>query len=66
MKNSPLSTSRRSATQATDSTCKGCRANNAATSALGQSAPVIRHRTKNSVTADAACSKTLVKWCPAG
>ena len=36
MKNSPLSTSRRSAIQATDSTCKGCRANSRH-HALGQS-----------------------------
>ncbi len=36
MKNSPLRTSRRSESQATDSTRKGCSANRAATSALGQ------------------------------
>ena len=46
MKNSPLSTSFRSATQATDSTRNGWMANTAATKALGQRSPVIRRRTR--------------------
>ena len=61
MKNSPLKTSLRSATQATDSTLRGCTANTAATQALGQSAPVIRRSASNRSTAAAACKSTLVK-----
>ena len=38
-KKNVLSTSLRSATQATDSTCSGWSANSAATKALGQNAP---------------------------
>ncbi len=66
MKNSPLSTSRRSAIQTTDSTRKGCRAKTAATKALGHNWAVIRHNVRNSVTAEAACSSRLVRWCPVG
>ena len=64
MKNSPLRTSFRSATQATDSTRNGWMAKMAATKALGQRSPVIRRRTRNSKIAVAACSSTLVAWCP--
>ena len=66
MKNSPLSMSRRSAIQATDSTCSGWMAKIAATQALGQRHAVMRSKTRNSSTEDAACSRTLVRWCPAG
>ena len=48
MKNSPLSTSLRSATHATDSTRKGWIAKTAATKALRQSAAVIWRRTRKS------------------
>ena len=61
MKNSPLKTSLRSATQATDSTRRGWMAKTAATHALGQSAPVIRRSTRNRRTAAAACKSTLVR-----
>ncbi|MGA2070268.1 MAG: hypothetical protein ABSG97_02875 [Sedimentisphaerales bacterium] len=44
--NSPLSTVFRSAAQATDSTCIGCKANSAAMNALGQIAPVKLVKTK--------------------
>src|SRR6266850_1843029 len=49
-----LKTSLRSATQATDSTCKGCHANSAATHALRQSARVIRRKTRKTKTLFAA------------
>jgi hypothetical protein len=58
-----LSTSLRSATQATDSTCSGCSAKRNATSALGQRAAVMRRNTANSSKALSACSQTLVRWC---
>ena len=61
MKNSPLNTSLRSATQATDSTLRGWIAKTAATQALGQSAPVIRRRARNRTIAAAACKSTLVR-----
>ena len=48
MKNNPLSTSLRSATQATDSTRNGWMAKTAATNALRQRAPVIWRRTRKS------------------
>src|SRR5437660_191671 len=57
-KKNALNTSLRSETQATDSTCSGCSANRAATSALRHSAPVIRLRTRNN-------SRVLVRWNPA-
>ena len=60
MKKSPLKTSLRSATQATDSTRSGWMAKIAATHALGQSAPVIRRSAKSRRTAAAACNTTLV------
>ena len=66
MKNSPLKTSFRSVTQATDSARRGCRAKMAAESALGHRRRVIRQRTSQSRTAERACSSTLVKWWTAG
>ncbi len=62
MKNTPLRTSFRSAIQATDSTCKGCKANTAATQALGHNRPVILNKTSSKRTTAAACSRTLVMW----
>ena len=61
MKKNALSTSFRSATQATDSTCSGCQANNAATQALRHSAPVMRLRTRKSSSVLAVCSSRFVR-----
>ena len=63
MKNSVLKTSLRSEIQATDSTCKGCKPNSAATKALCQKAPVIRRSATKSRTVLVACSTTLTTWC---
>src|SRR5262249_26368370 len=49
----------------TDSTCNGWKAKSAATSALGQSRPVITSSDQKSRMALAACSSVLVKWKPA-
>jgi hypothetical protein len=57
MKKKALSTSFRSATQATDSICKGCHANKAATKALRHTAPVICLST-------AKRRSVLVMWNP--
>ena len=59
MPNSPLSTSFRSVTQATDSTCSGWTAKMAAVNALGHKWPVIARSTRKSSTTFAACSATL-------
>ena len=61
MKNSPLNTSLRSATHATDSTRSGWIANTAATNALRPRHPVIRRSTRNRRSTVAVCSRTLVK-----
>src|SRR5882672_11239061 len=61
-----LKTSLRSATQATDSTCSGCRANNAATNALFQVASVNFCNRKKSRTAFAVCSSKFTKCGPKG
>ena len=58
-----LSTSLRSATQATDSTCSGCNANKNATNALRQRVPVARSRKMHNKMAASACSRTLCRWC---
>ena len=58
-----LSTSLRSATQATDSTCSGCNANKNAANALRQRVPVARCRKMHNMTAARACSRTLCRWC---
>src|SRR5215831_951807 len=63
---SVLNTSLRSATQATDSTCRGCNANNPATKALGHVCRVARRNVRKSSTLFAACSSTFVKWKPVG
>jgi len=61
-----LNVSLRSATQATDSTCKGCHPNSAATNALRQRAPVIRRRAANSSTVLPTCNNTPLRWWPQG
>ena len=50
----------RSATQATDSTCNGCRANSAATKALRQRLRVMDSNTPNSSNVFRMCSSRLV------
>ena len=50
----------RSATQATDSTLMGCKANSAATTKLRPRQPVALHNTQNSSTAFNACNARLV------
>src|SRR5664280_184000 len=60
-----LRTSLRSDTHATDSTCNGCNANNAATHALRQCAPVNRRNSRNNSTVLAACRSTFVRCGPA-
>jgi hypothetical protein len=62
-KNSPLSRSFRSATQATDSTCSGCTPNSAAAKPLRHTEPVIRESTKNSSTVLRRWKKRLTRWC---
>jgi len=47
--------------QATDSTCSGCHANNAATSALGQSSHVMRRNTSNNNSAFATCRSRFIQ-----
>ena len=59
-------TSLRSATQATDSTCVGCTAKSAATTALRPGAPVMRESTRNRSAAFAACRSTLTAWWAPG
>ena len=66
MKKNALSTSLRSATQATDSTCSGCQANRAATRALRQGAPVIWFSARNSRSVVAMCKPRLVRWWAPG
>src|SRR6266567_874542 len=66
MKKNALSTSLRSATQATDSTRNGCNPKNIATIRLRQVAPVIRFNTTKASIVLAAWSNTLVRWCPQG
>ena len=61
--NRVLSTSFRSAIQATDSTCSGWTADSAATNAGRQTAPVIRTRSRKSSRTFTACSRRLVRWC---
>jgi len=61
-KKQPLNTSLRSETQATDSTRNGCQANNAATTALRQNAPVIAFNNRRSSIALAQWSNTLTMW----
>jgi len=58
-----LSTSFRDAIQATDSTCRGWRANRNATRALRQRAPVILRRRRRRRTEFAMCRRRLVRWC---
>src|SRR5580658_1867514 len=65
-KKNALNTSLRSATHATDSTCKGCHPKSAATAAGRQTAPVMRRKSQKSNTVLAACSSALVAWWPAG
>jgi hypothetical protein len=62
----PLSTSFRSATQATDSTRRGCTANRAAAIALRQTAPVSSRSARKSSTPLTACNATLLRWNPNG
>src|SRR5206468_2950224 len=66
MKNKVLSTSLRSEIQATDSTCNGCRPNNAATSALRQVAPVIFLSSANSSEVLARCSARFTRCKASG
>ena len=54
MNSSPLKTSFRSATHATDSIRNGCTANSKAAKALGHGRPVIRSSTENNSIAEAA------------
>src|ERR1019366_1070060 len=58
-----LSESFRCGTQATDSTCSGCRAKINATHALGQRRPVERFRNAKSSSTARAWNSTLVRWC---
>src|SRR6185437_15880181 len=58
-----LSTSFRSESHATDSTCNGCNANNAATNAAAHIFSVIRINSRNNTSAFAACSQTLTRCC---
>ena len=57
-----LNTSLRSAIQATDSTCIGWMANNAATNALRHREPVTLSSSENSSSTHARCSKRFVTW----
>ena len=66
MKKNVLSTSLRSATQATDSTWRGWTANRAATKALRQTAPVMRRSRKKSRSVLARWNSRLVRWWPTG
>ena len=60
-----LNTSLRSAIQATDSTCNGCQAKNAAITAPGHLVRVMRRHKWNSKTALTACNNALIKcWAP--
>ena len=61
-----LNTSLRSAAHATDSTCKGCQANKAATNALRHSAPVSCLNQRNSSNVFATWKSRLVRWWPPG
>ena len=57
-----LRTSLRSAIQATDSTWAGCTANNAATHALRQTAPVMSSNNPNNSNVASACHATFIRW----
>lgn len=59
-----LNTSLRCATKATDSTCKGCKANRAATKPLLQIDPVILYKTEKSNNVLMICSNRFVQWYP--
>src|SRR5664280_1160940 len=63
--NRVLKTSFRSATQATDSTCRGCNPNRPARMALGQCAPVSRRKSRKIKTVFAECKKMFVRCSPA-
>ena len=63
--NRVLKTSFRSATQATDSTCRGCNPNRPARTALGQCLPVSRRKHRKINTVFAACNKIFVRCGPA-
>ncbi len=55
------STSFRSATQATDSTCRGCKANKAATMPLRHTDPVIRRSASSSTIELPACNARFTR-----
>jgi hypothetical protein len=61
MRKKVLSTFFLSATHATVSTCQGCRANKAATAALRHTAPVIRLRSRKSISALAIWKPRLTR-----
>ena len=60
-KNNVVSAYFRSGTQATDSTCNGCQANNPATIALLHSAPVMRRNNRKRRMTFAICSARLIR-----
>jgi len=62
MKKNPLSTSLRVDTQATDSTCSGCRAKTPAANALGQGSLERRSSARKSSNAPATWRARLVAW----